>query len=287
MGVRAVTTKEQVRDAVREHRAAAASGSVGLVPTMGYLHEGHLSLVRRARRENGLVVVSIFVNPTQFSPGEDLESYPRDFERDLGLAGAAGADVVFHPSVEEMYARDHCTWVEVENLTERLCGASRPGHFRGVTTVVAKLFGIVAPDTAYFGQKDAQQALVIRRMVDDLDMNVTIEVCPTVRESDGLAMSSRNNYLSSDERRQAPTLRQALVEATSAIERGESDPRAVEEAFKARLAEAPLARLDYLEIAGASDLAPLVTIHGEVLVAAAVWFGTTRLIDNMMAVSPD
>ncbi len=286
MGARAVTTKEQVRAVVRAYRAGAASGSVGLVPTMGYLHEGHLSLVRRARQENGLVVVTVFVNPTQFSPGEDLERYPRDFERDLGLAGDAGADVVFHPSVEEMYAPDHSTWVEVENLTERLCGASRPGHFRGVTTVVAKLFGIVAPDTAYFGQKDAQQALVIRRMAADLDMNVAMEVCPTVREADGLAMSSRNDYLSPEERRQAPALRQALLEATRAIEGGEGDPRGVEEAFRARLAQAPLARLDYLEIVGASDLAPLATIRGEVLVAAAAWFGRTRLIDNVTAVSP-
>lgn len=277
-----VETKAEMRAAVRAYRESAGGGRVGFVPTMGYLHEGHLSLVRRAREQNGLVVVSIFVNPTQFSPGEDLDRYPRDLDRDLALAGAAGADVVFHPSAPEMYSRDHCTWVEVENLTERLCGASRPGHFRGVTTVVAKLFGTVIPDTAYFGQKDAQQALVIRRMTEDLDLGVAIEVCPTVRESDGLAMSSRNAYLSTEERRQAPTLRRALLEAAGTIETGERDPSAVKAAFHARLAKAPLARLDYVEIVGTSDLAPVEQIGGEVLVATAVWFGGTRLIDNVM-----
>ncbi|MHB9150454.1 MAG: pantoate--beta-alanine ligase [Thermoleophilia bacterium] len=280
-----LSTKAEMRAAVRAYRASVSPGRVGLVPTMGYLHEGHLSLVRRAREENGLVVVSIFVNPTQFGPGEDLDRYPRDLERDLRMADAAGADVVFHPEVREMYAADHCTWVEVEKLTERLCGASRPGHFRGVTTVVTKLFGIVTPDTAYFGQKDAQQASIIRRMTEDLDLGVEIEVCATVRESDGLAMSSRNAYLSPEERHQAPALRRALLEAATAIETGERDPAVVRAAFHARLAEAPLARLDYLEIVGTSNLAPVATIQAEVLVAAAVWFGDTRLIDNV-SVSP-
>lgn len=285
MALRLLSTKAEMRAVVRAYRASVSPGRVGLVPTMGYLHEGHLSLVRRARDENGLVVVSIFVNPTQFAPGEDLDRYPRDLERDLDLAGAAGADVVFHPEVREMYGPGHSTWVEVETLTEHLCGASRPGHFRGVTTVVAKLFGIVAPNTAYFGQKDAQQALIIRRMTQDLDLGVEIEVCATVRESDGLAMSSRNAYLSPEQRLEAPVLRRALLEAATAIETGERDPAAVRAVFYARLAEAPLARLDYLEIVGILDLAPVATIQSEVLVAAAVWFGDTRLIDNV-SVSP-
>lgn len=283
MALRVLATKTQMRAAVRAYRASEPPGRVGLVPTMGYLHEGHLSLVRRAREENGFVVVSIFVNPTQFAPGEDLDRYPRDLERDLDMADAAGADVVFHPEVREMYAPDHCTWVEVEKLTERLCGASRPGHFRGVTTVVTKLFGTVTPDTAYFGQKDAQQALIIRRMTEDLDLGAEIEVCATVRESDGLAMSSRNAYLSPEERRQAPALRRALLEAATAIEAGERDPAVARTAFHASLAEAPLAQLDYLEIVSTSDLAPVATIQAEVLVAAAVWFGDTRLIDNVTA----
>lgn len=283
MALRVLSTKTEIRAAVRAFRASESPGRVGLVPTMGYLHEGHLSLVRRAREDNGFVVVSIFVNPTQFAPEEDLDRYPRDLERDLDVADSAGADAVFHPQVREMYAPDHCTWVEVEKLTERLCGASRPGHFRGVTTVVTKLFGIVTPDRAYFGQKDAQQALIIRRMTADLDLGVEIEVCATVRESDGLAMSSRNAYLSPEERRQASTLQRALREAATAIETGERDPAAVRAAFHSRLAEAPLARLDYLEIVGTSDLAPVETIQAEVLVAAAVWFGDTRLIDNVTA----
>jgi len=282
VGVVVVETKDAVRAAVRAYRDSAPGREVGLVPTMGCLHEGHLSLVRRARERNGLVVVSIFVNPTQFAADEDLDRYPRDLERDLEVAGAAGADVVFHPSTSEMYAQAHATWVEVERLTEHLCGSSRPGHFRGVATVVAKLFGIVAPDTAYFGQKDAQQSLIVRRMSEDLDLGVKVEVCPTVREPDGLAMSSRNAYLSVEERRQAPILRKALLDVAAAIDQGERDPRRVETVFRGRLAESALARLDYMEVVATSDLAPVERVAGEVLVAAAVWFGGTRLIDNVM-----
>lgn len=259
---------------------------MGLVPTMGFLHEGHLSLARRARMECDLVVMSIFVNPTQFGPEEDLESYPRDLGRDLALAEEAGVDVVFHPSAAEMYAPGHATWVDVEGLTEHLCGARRPGHFRGVTTVVSKLFAVCEPDRAYFGGKDAQQALVIRRMARDLDEAVEVIVCPTVRESDGLAMSSRNAYLTPAERVQAPVLHRALVEAEALIAGGERDPRVVVAAIVGRLAEAPSASVDYVEVVSTSDLRPTDRIDGEVLVAAAVRLGGTRLIDNVVVSSP-
>jgi pantoate--beta-alanine ligase len=281
--MRVLKTKYEVRAAVKSFRSTHPGERVGFVPTMGFLHEGHLSLVRRAREDNGLVVLSIFVNPTQFAPGEDLERYPRNLDRDLGLAVDAGVDLVFTPEPEEMYAHDHCTWVEVERITDHLCGASRPGHFRGVATVVTKLFGVVAPDVAYFGQKDAQQALVIRRATTDLDLDVSVEVCPTVREADGLAMSSRNAYLTHEERVQAPVLYQALLDASRTIERGERDPSAVVRIIRRRLEDAPLARVDYVEIAGTRDLAPVERIDGEVLVAAAVRFGQTRLIDNVLA----
>jgi pantoate--beta-alanine ligase len=288
--MRLLRTKDEVRQAVAEARAAAAGSGcaaarslrVGLVPTMGYLHEGHLSLVRRARLECGLVLMSIFVNPTQFGPGEDLERYPRDLERDLALAGEAGVDVVFHPAASEMYAPDHCTWVDVEGMTDHLCGGSRPGHFRGVCTVVAKLFGVCSPDRAYFGQKDAQQAFVIRRMTGDLDLGVDVVVCPTLREADGLAMSSRNVHLSPEERAQAPILRRALLEAERAIAGGVRDPRAIEALARDRLTKAALMSVDYVEVVSTDDLRPIEEINGEVLVAAAVWMGATRLIDNVV-----
>lgn len=323
--VRSVRTKEEVRRAVAEARAAtegrdprgfvasapplskprtvtgtttpahtgptipggspAGAGPlvVGLVPTMGFLHEGHLSLARRAREECGLVLLSIFVNPTQFGPGEDLESYPRDLERDLAVAAEAGVDIVFRPAVSEMYAPGHSTWVDVEGLTDHLCGASRPGHFRGVCTVVTKLFGICTPDRAYFGGKDAQQAYVVRRMTRDLDLGVEVVVCPTVREPDGLAMSSRNVRLSPAERAQAPMLRRALLEADAAIRGGVTDPEAVKTTVRRRLSEESLVRVDYIEVVSTDDLRPVETITGEVLVAAAVWLGATRLIDNVVA----
>lgn len=262
--------------------AAGTPALVGLVPTMGFLHEGHLALARRARAECALVLLSIFVNPTQFGPGEDLERYPRDLDRDLALAADVGVDAVFHPEPSEMYAPDHATWVDVEGMTEHLCGASRPGHFRGVCTVVTKLFGVCRPDRGYFGQKDAQQAFVIRRMTRDLDLGVEVVVCPTVREPDGLAMSSRNVHLSPEERAQAPVLRRALIEAESAVRAGAADAGALTAAIRSRLAEAPLARVDYVEVVSTEDLRPVAEIRGEVLVAAAVWFGAVRLIDNVV-----
>jgi len=283
---RLVTTKPALRTLLAERRMATAAGgrslAVGLVPTMGFLHEGHLSLAARARGENDLVVLSVFVNPTQFGPGEDLDRYPRDLDRDLEQAGNAGVDVVFHPQPGHMYDPDHCTWVEVEGLTDHLCGARRPGHFRGVATVVAKLFGLCRPDRAYFGQKDVQQALLIRRMAVDLDLGVDVVLCPIVREPDGLAMSSRNVYLTPTERSQAPVLYRALREAEALIAAGESDAGVVRDAVVNVLAGAPLARMDYVELVSPGDLRPVDVIAGEVVVAVAVRFGATRLIDNVI-----
>ncbi len=275
-----------MRDQVRGARGSGAA-AVGLVPTMGYLHEGHLSLARRARSECDLVVMSIFVNPTQFGAQEDLESYPRDLERDVAMADQAGVDVVFHPSATEMYAPGHATWVDVEGLTDHLCGASRPGHFRGVTTVVSKLFAVCEPDRAYFGGKDAQQSLVIRRMALDLDQAVEVIVCATVREPDGLAMSSRNARLTSAERAQAPAMYRALLEAEGSIGDGERDPHVIRAAVIGRLADAPSASVDYVEVVSTSDLRPVDRIDGEVLLAAAIRFGATRLIDNLLVSPPD
>lgn len=272
--------KAEVRALVEEARGRRAS--VGLVPTMGYLHEGHLSLVRRARQENDYVVLSIFVNPAQFGPEEDLERYPRDLGRDLELAEQAGVDLVFAPGAEEMYAPDHRTWVEVEELTRGLCGRSRPGHFRGVTTVVTKLFGICRPDRAYFGQKDAQQALVIRRITRDLDLGVEVVVAPIVREADGLALSSRNVYLSEEQRRAAPILQRALCEAEVAARAGERDAEVVREQVRRRIEGAPGARVDYVELVSTQTLQSVERIGGEVLLAVAVYFGRTRLIDNVI-----
>jgi pantoate--beta-alanine ligase len=248
---------------------------------MGALHEGHLSLIRRARAENGLVVVSIFVNPAQFGAGEDLQSYPRDLERDLLLAGEAGADLAFSPPVAEMYPRGFSTWVEVEGLTRGLCGASRPGHFRGVCTVVSKLLHICQPDRAYFGEKDAQQLALIRRMVRDLDIPVEIVACATVREADGLALSSRNVRLSPEERAQAPALFRALSAAVSLIENGERDAHRVKDEICAVVAGADLAQIDYVEIVRGDDLTPVDRLSGPCLIALAVRFGPTRLIDNV------
>jgi pantoate--beta-alanine ligase len=277
--IRCLTTIVEVRAALDPARAQGAS--VGLVPTMGALHEGHLSLIRAARAENDAVVVSIFVNPTQFGPSEDLERYPRDLERDHGLAERAGADLIFAPAVGEMYPERYSTWVEVEGLTAGLCGRSRPGHFRGVCTVVAKLLDICLPDRAYFGEKDAQQLAVITRMVRDLDMRVQIVPCPTVREPDGLAMSSRNTRLMPAERAQAPVLYRALSAARDLVQGGELEAAALDQAVRSVLAEAPLAEVDYVEIVRVDDLTPVTAIGGECLIALAVWFGDTRLIDNI------
>jgi pantoate--beta-alanine ligase len=253
---------------------------IGLVPTMGYLHEGHLSLIRIARQHADVVVVSIFVNPTQFGPNEDLAKYPRDFERDERLCREAGTDIVFYPSAADMYPPDHSVFVVEEKLSRGLCGASRPGHFRGVCTVVAKLFNLVLPDAAVFGEKDGQQLRVIERMVRDLDFPVRIVRGPTVREADGLAMSSRNVYLSPEERRQALCLRKALDRAEAMCRDGERDAEKVRKVLCEIIAEAPLARMDYVEIVDDATLEPVQALDRPCLVALAVFVGKTRLIDN-------
>jgi pantoate--beta-alanine ligase len=255
---------------------------VGLVPTMGCLHEGHLSLVRRAREENPSLVASIFVNPTQFGPGEDFVRYPRDVEGDLALLKKERADIVFVPEAAEMYPPQFDSWVEVGGPSERLEGASRPGHFRGVTTVCAKLFNIVQPGRAYFGQKDAQQAAVIKKMVAELNMNLEIVTLPTVREPDGLAMSSRNSYLSPDERRAALVLYQALTLGRGLWERGEKDAGYVKQEMTWLIQKEPLARIDYVSIAHAETLDELARVTPPALISLAVKIGTTRLIDNIL-----
>ncbi len=260
---------------------SSGGGSVGLVPTMGFLHDGHLSLVRRARGENDRVLVSIFVNPTQFGPSEDFEDYPRDTDRDCALLLAEGADAVFIPSVEDIYPAGFATSVTVSGpLTERLCGASRPTHFAGVTTVVARLFGVTRPDRAYFGQKDAQQLAVIRRMTADLALPVEVVGCPIVREPDGLAMSSRNVYLSNDERAQALTLRESLLLAQRRVTAGIRDASALRDEIVGLVARQALLRLDYVEFVHGETLDPVDTLSGQVLLALAAFVGRTRLIDN-------
>ncbi len=255
--------------------------TVGFVPTMGFLHEGHLSLVRSSRGRADIMVVSIFVNPAQFGPGEDFQKYPRDLERDAALLEKEGVDIVFHPSAEEMYPPGFRTFVEVRDLQDRLCGASRPGHFRGVATIVLKLLNIVAPDIAFFGWKDAQQVVILKRMVRDLNLNLEIVACPLVREPDGLAMSSRNTYLSAEERRAALVLSRSLAEAERLIEAGERDAARVIGAIRDKIGKEPLARIDYVEAVGLDDLRPLDRLSGDVLIALAVFIGTTRLIDNV------
>ena len=255
---------------------------VGLVPTMGYLHEGHKSLIVKAVSENDRVVVSDFVNPTQFGANEDLESYPRDIERDAAICEAAGASLVFHPEPEEMYFPDNCTFVDMDGLTKGLCGKSRPTHFRGVCTVVSKLFHIVMPDRAYFGQKDAQQLAVIRRMVRDLNFEITIVGCPIVREKDGLAMSSRNTYLNAEERKAALILHKSLQAAEALMQTGERDVAVIKAAIVERMKTEPLARIDYVEIVDAETLEDAAAIERPVLAATAVYIGKTRLIDNFI-----
>jgi pantoate--beta-alanine ligase len=257
-------------------------GTVGFAPTMGYLHEGHLSLVKQARAENPAVIVSIYVNPAQFGPKEDFGAYPRDLNRDLKLLRDAGVDVVFVPSDEEMYPPGFGSWVDVEKVTERLEGASRPGHFRGVATVVAKLFNIVRPSRAYFGQKDAQQVIVIKRMVADLNLGIEVAVVPTARESDGLAMSSRNIYLNPGERRAATVLFKALTLARQLATDGEKDAEKIRGQMISLIRKEPLASIDYVSIAHAGTLQELDLIEGPALVSLAVRIGRTRLIDNII-----
>ncbi len=258
------------------------SKSIGFVPTMGYLHEGHLSLVKTAKKHTDVVVMSIFVNPLQFGPSDDLDKYPRDFKHDEEAARSVGVDVVFYPSVKEMYPPGYSTYVNVEGLSDTLCGKSRSGHFRGVTTVVAKLFGIIKPDIAYFGQKDAQQAIIIRKMIEDLNMGIEMKILPTVRDMDGLAMSSRNTYLSAAEREDAYILYQSLEKTEEMIAAGERDPRKVIKAIEAMISERPAARIDYIAIVDTKTLQDVSAISGETLIALAVFIGKTRLIDNII-----
>jgi len=260
----------------------AAGRAIGFVPTMGYLHEGHLSLLRTARRNNPILALSIFVNPTQFDRQEDLERYPVDLEGDLAKAAAEGADLVFVPEQKSMYPDRYATFVEVEGLTRRWEGTYRPGHFRGVTTIVAKLFHIVRPHRAYFGQKDYQQACVITRMVRDLDMDIEVVVLPTVREPDGLAMSSRNVNLTPGERRQAPVLYQALRWAADQVRRGERDARGLAEGMRRMIHQGTTATIDYVAVCHPSSLEPLETVEGPAVALLAVRFSKARLIDNLM-----
>lgn len=263
-------------------RGAGSDKIVGLVPTMGALHEGHLSLVREAKTRCDLVVVSIFVNPLQFAPNEDLANYPRNFDRDRDLVEKEGVDLIFAPSVEEMYPAGTVTYVTVEGVSDKLCGRSRPGHFRGVTTVVSKLFHIVEPGRAFFGQKDAAQSAIIRRMVRDLNMPVEIVVCPIVREPDGLAMSSRNAYLDPQERKSALVLQRSLAAVQEHFARGERNVQALIEAGKQTYAQTPSVRLDYFEIVNPETLDPVGDLSRGALVAVAGFVGKARLIDNIV-----
>lgn len=271
---------QEVRNQVKEWRKQGLS--VGLVPTMGYLHEGHKSLIDRAAAENDKVVVSVFVNPMQFGPKEDLASYPRDLERDAAVCEEAGAALVFHPQPEEMYHKGFSSFVDMNTLTGGLCGKTRPIHFRGVCTVVSKLFHIVMPDKAYFGQKDAQQLAVIRHMVNDLDFGIEIVGCPIIREEDGLAKSSRNTYLNKEEREAALVLNQSLKEGRALMDAGETDAGKIRQAIVEKLGCEPLAKIDYVEVVDWNTLEPVEEAAGPVLVAIAVYIGKTRLIDNFI-----
>jgi len=254
---------------------------IGFVPTMGYLHEGHLSLVRESKVRADVTVVSIFVNPTQFGPNEDFKKYPRDLEKDSAFLSEAGVDCLFYPDAAEIYPPNYRTYVEVEGLQDRLCGRSRPGHFRGVATIVLKLFDIVGPDQAFFGAKDAQQVLIIGRMAADLDLDVEVVTCPIVREPDGLAMSSRNAYLTTDQRTAARVLSTSLRWADKAVGAGERDAGRLLSGIRSILEAEPLARIDYVEAVDPETLDPVAEIRGQVLVALAVFIGPTRLIDNI------
>lgn len=275
-----LTEIARVRQFVGENRRQGKS--IGFVPTMGYLHDGHLELMRQARRQCDVVIISIFVNPLQFGPAEDFSRYPRDLERDLKLAATVPVDAVFYPDASEMYPHGYSTHVDVTGLTGCLCGRSRPGHFRGVATVVTKLFNIVQPDRAYFGQKDAQQVLVIRRLVEDLNLPLEIVTVPTVREADGLAMSSRNVYLNPKERAAAPVIYQSLLAAREAVQQGEKNVARLEELVQRQISSAPGAQIDYCEIRALPNLERIQQIGGPALLAVAVRFGQTRLIDNIV-----
>ena len=275
-----VSTVEEVRKQVKKWREEGLS--VGLVPTMGYLHEGHKSLIDKAVEQNDRVVVSVFVNPIQFGPNEDLATYPRDLERDAALCENAGANLIFHPEPENMYESDFCSFIDMDGLTKGLCGKTRPTHFRGVCTVVGKLFNIVEPDRAYFGQKDAQQLAVIRRMVRDLNFNLEVIGCPIIREDDGLAKSSRNTYLSKEERKAAVILHKGLLRGEELVKAGEKSAATVKQAITEIIESEPLAKIDYVEIVNFDNIETIETIDGSILAAVAVYIGKTRLIDNFI-----
>ncbi len=275
-----VSTINEVRAQVKEWKQQGLS--VGFVPTMGYLHEGHASLMKRAKEECDKVVVSIFVNPMQFGVNEDLDSYPRDLQADSVLCESLGVDLIFHPEVEEMYENGFCSFVDMNGLTKELCGKSRPIHFRGVCTVVSKLFNIVTPNKAFFGQKDAQQLAVIRRMVKDLNMDIEIVGCPIVREEDGLAKSSRNTYLNAEERKAALVLSQTIRLGEQMVKDGVTKTEVLLEAMRENIEKEPLARIDYVEAVSMDSIEKIEKLEGEVLVAMAVYIGTTRLIDNFI-----
>lgn len=275
-----VSTVNDVRSTVKEWKKNGLK--VGLVPTMGFLHEGHLSLIKKAVSENDKVVVSVFVNPTQFGPNEDFEAYPRDLNKDAALCEEAGADLIFHPEPEEMYPDGFCSSVNMTGLTDALCGKSRPIHFQGVCTVVSKLFNIVAPDNAYFGEKDAQQLAIIKRMVKDLNFDIKITGCPIIREEDGLAKSSRNTYLNPEERQAALVLSKAVKCGRSLVEGGEKDSAVILKEMKSIIENEPLARIDYVEIVDMNTMKNIDKVKGDVLCAMAVYIGKTRLIDNFI-----
>ena len=274
----------QVTKTVQETRALIKNWkkegkTIGLVPTMGFLHEGHASLIKRCREENDIVVVSDFVNPTQFGPTEDLEAYPRDFKRDSELCESLGADLIFHPEPTDMYHDPHA-FVSIDTLSDTLCGKTRPIHFKGVCTVVSKLFNIVAPDRAYFGQKDAQQLAIIRKMVQDLNFDIQIVGCPIIREADGLAKSSRNTYLSKEERVAALVLSQAVAIGKELVRQGETDCQTILSKMKAHIEQEPLAKIDYVKLVDAATMQQIPTLDRPALCAMAVYIGKTRLIDN-------
>ena len=280
MKVTVTRTPAEVKEVIKDWKKQGYS--IGLVPTMGYLHEGHGSLIKRAVEENDKVMVSVFVNPIQFGPNEDLETYPRDFDADLKMIESLGADMVFHPEPSDMYASDFSTTISVAGVSENLCGARRPGHFNGVCTVVTKLFNLSEADRAYFGQKDAQQLAVVRRMVRDLNANIEIIGCPIIREDDGLAKSSRNTYLSSKERKAATVLNKALCAGKQMVEEGEKSALAVKSRIEDIISKEPLAKIDYVEITDWNSIEPVDIIDGSILCAIAVYIGNTRLIDNFI-----
>ncbi|MBU4377334.1 MAG: pantoate--beta-alanine ligase [Candidatus Omnitrophica bacterium] len=275
-----ITDPAKMRKFIANEKARGRK--IGFVPTMGYLHKGHLALIRRAKRENGIVVMSVFVNPAQFGPGEDYTKYPRDFKKDARMAKKEGVNAIFYPAVKSMYLPGHSTYINVEKLSGHLCGRRRSGHFRGVATIVAKLFNIISADNAYFGQKDAQQAVIIKKMAEDLNIPVEIKTIPTVREKDGLAMSSRNAYLNKKERYEATALFKSLSLAKKMIKQGERGSRKIIKTIKDFISKNSSARIDYVSVADLGSLKEIKALKGQVLIAIAAYFGKTRLIDNVI-----